>query len=76
MYRGWIWTRRVVLGTVALVVASGAIVILAMGGPLSAVVAMAAFSAISGWVAVYGGGRSQSFDDDRRTHRERARRYD
>jgi|APAga8741243762_1050094.scaffolds.fasta_scaffold00765_5 hypothetical protein len=76
MYRGWIWTRRVVLGAVALVVASGAIVILAMGGPLSAVVSMAAFSALSGWVAVYGGGRIQSFDDDRQTHRERARRYD
>jgi hypothetical protein len=28
------------------------------------------------WIAAFGGGRSQSFDDDRRVHRERAGRYD
>lgn len=76
MYSGWVWARRVLLGGVALVSAIGALLVLVMGGPLSAVAVMAAFAALAGWVAAFGGGRSQSFDDDRRVHRERARRYD
>jgi len=76
MYRGWIWVRRLLLGAVAIASASGALVVIALDGPLSAAAALIVFSAFSGWVAAFGGGRSQSFDDDRRVHRERAGRYD
>ena len=76
MYRGWLWARRVVLGAVSLMFAAGAIATVLFGGPLAAAAALAVFAVVAGWVAAYGGGRVQSFDDDIAVHRERARRYD
>lgn len=76
LYQGWLWGRRLVLGAVALICALGAIAIAILGGPLGAAAALAVFAAIAGWVAAFGGGRVQSFDDDIAVHRERARRYD
>lgn len=76
MYKGWLWARRAVLGTVALLFVLAAIAVVVLGGPLIAAGAMTVFALVAGWVAAYGGGRVQSFDDDRHVHRERARRYD
>jgi hypothetical protein len=75
MWAVWLWSRRVVLGVVALLFGAGALHFFTNGSIVPAAVSLC-LALMSAWVAAYGGGRHKSMADDRAVHEERKRRYE
>ncbi|WP_440110929.1 hypothetical protein [Acidovorax sp. BL-A-41-H1] len=74
----WLWGRRLVLGSISALFALGAWHVAQSADVLADFGLIALFAVLSfgaGWVAVFGGGRSQSMTDDGSVHAERMRRY-
>jgi hypothetical protein len=73
-YLAILWTRRIVLGGLALLLSVAAAMSLADDDFLLSIV-LAFFALFVTWVAWFGAGRSRSITDDVSVHRERQRRY-
>jgi hypothetical protein len=74
----WLWTRRILCWSAALVFWGFAATMLVEGVELQHVpifLAVVAFGAMAIWVGLKGGGHSQNMGDDAAVHAERRKRY-
>lgn len=75
MYDTYLWARRLVLGGIALALGAAAFGMALAGMDLTAILLVGGLALFTGWVALFGAGRSKSMSDDLQTHRERRKRY-
>ena len=74
----WLWFRRLTVGSVGALLLSAAVALAIHAASLreaAAVAALAFFSALVFWVALFGGGRERSMSDDLRVYLDRKARY-
>ena len=75
MHGAFLWTRRLVIGGIALVLAAMAFKLARDGMGLTSILLPAGLSVFAGWVSIFGAGRAKLMSDDLQVLRERQKRY-
>jgi hypothetical protein len=79
MFGIWVWGRRLILGSIALLLGYAAIVAAVAARSIEdygMALLAGSLSGMAGWVALFGGGINRSMGDDRRVHEQRTKRYE